>query len=95
LTILKQGTIPPGPTHRATLLDFAGVDEIRPETWRQLGNCIYERPAWSATLLSNGTVLVGVERAVDSYYYLLADRAAYEAWRSARLGAVRDPETGR
>lgn len=93
--IVKQGAIPPGPAHRDALLDFCGVEAIRPETWRQLGNCVYERPAWGATLLENGRVLVQVERAVDSYYYLLADRAAFEAWRRARERGVADPETGR
>lgn len=93
--ILKQATIPPGPTHRAAVLAFAEVDQIRPETYRQLGNCVYERPAWGATLLENGTVLVAVERALDNVYYLLRDREAFEAWRRHRLGLIADPETGR
>lgn len=93
--IIKQGNLAPGPGHHAALLAFAGVDAIRPQTWRQLGNCIYERPAWGATLLDNGTVLVAVERSLDSYYYLLADRAAFEEWRQQRNRVARDPETGR
>lgn len=95
VAILKQGVVPSGPGHRAALLAFAGVDAIRPEAWRQLGNAVYERPSWGATLLDNGTVLVQVQRSLDAYYYLLADRAAFEAWRRQRLGRVADPETGR
>lgn len=93
--VVKHGALPIGPTHHRALLDFCEVEAIRPETWRQLANCIYERPAWGATLLDGGRVLVAVERAVDSYYYLLEDRAAFDAWRRARERGVADPETGR
>jgi len=95
--ILKQENIPYGPRHRAALEAFcglpAGTDLSR--IWRQFANCVYERPAWGATLLPTGRVLVCVERVYDDCCYLLADRDAFDAWRAARERGVLDPETGR
>jgi hypothetical protein len=94
---IETRSINPGPTHSAELYAFIGLPEgsIPPGRWNQLGNCIYEPPAWHATALPDGRVLVEVERGYGSLYTVLPDRDAFAQWRRTRELSVRDPETGR
>lgn len=97
ITVVREGAIAPGPDYRERLYEFIGlpVGSDAWERWHGLANCIYERPAWHATLLRDGRVLVEVERSYSSYFYLLADRESFHEWERRRLADVRDPETGR
>lgn len=83
----------PSPRAYLEIAEFIGYTEPLHGIWHRLANCCYERPAWGATLLPDGRVLVDM---VDNgVHHLFSDRGAFEAWRRAALGRVRDPETGR
>lgn len=60
---------------------------------RNIGNCIYLKPAWSAYALNGGRVAIVVQHIMWDTVTIVDDRDAYRQWKDGMFRF--DPETGR
>lgn len=79
-----------GPQHRARV--EAAIGQPIPWPVPIIDQSVYSRPYWKAMALADGRVSVEVDRGYSGLLTIFPDRAAFEAWKRARLASVACPE---